>query len=166
MNVIKYDPFRELRGLQNEMNRIFTGITPVGTDREDMLNGAWIPKVDIFENKDHLTLEAELPGMNREDFELSFENNVLTLKGERRFEKKAENDNYHRVERSYGSFTRSFTLPQTVTAEGAKAEFNNGILNVSLPKREETKARKIEVTGADSQPAAIDAGNSAKTAGA
>ena len=94
-------------------------------------------------------LEAELPGMNRDDFELSFENNVLTLKGERRFEKKTENDNYHRVERSYGAFTRSFTLPQTVTAEGAKAEFENGILHVSLPKREETKARKIEIIGVD-----------------
>ena len=146
------------------MNRIFTGITPVGTDREDMLNGAWIPKVDIFENKDHLTLEAELPGMNREDFELSFENNVLTLKGERRFEKKADNDNYHRVERSYGAFTRSFTLPQTVTPEGAKAEFNNGILHVSLPKREETKARKIDVIGGDAAPKTIEAHNKAKTA--
>ena len=77
------------------------------------------PERDIFENKENLVLEAELPGMNREDFELSVENNVLTLQGERKFEKKTEGDNYHRVERSYGSFTRSFTLPQTVTAEGA-----------------------------------------------
>ena len=159
MNVVKYDPFRELRSLQDEMNRIFSGVAPAG--REDMLNGAWSPKVDIFENKDSLVLEAELPGMNRDDFELSFENNVLTLKGERRFEKKTENDNYHRVERSYGAFTRSFTLPQTVTAEGAKAEFDNGMLHVSLPKREETKARKIEVIGVNAKPKTIEAAKKA-----
>jgi HSP20 family protein len=98
--------------------------------------------------------------MKRDDFEISIENNVITLRGERKFEKKTEGDNYHRVERSYGNFTRSFTLPQTVTAEGAKAEFENGILRVSLPKREETKARKIEVTGASSEPKTIDTGKS------
>ena len=166
MNVVRYDPFRELRGLQNEMNRIFTGYAPGAGNREEMLNGGWSPRVDIFENKDHLVLEAELPGLNREDFELSFENNMLTLKGESKFERKTDNDNYHRIERSYGAFTRSFTLPQTVTAEGAVAEFKNGILHVSLPKREETKARKIEVTGGDAVPKTIDANNTAKTAGA
>src|SRR6185369_3946608 len=85
--------------------------------------------------------------MKREDFELSVENNVITLRGERQFEKKEDSDNYHRVERSYGSFTRSFTLPQTVSAEGATAEYKNGVLRVTLPKREETKARRIEVSG-------------------
>jgi HSP20 family protein len=163
MNVVKYDPFRELRSLQDEMTRLFAG---GGIGREEMLNGAWSPKVDIFENKDNLVLEAELPGMNREDFELSFENNVISLKGERQFEKKSEGDNYHRVERSYGEFTRSFTLPQTVTAEGATAEFNNGILRVSLPKREETKARKIEITGGNAEPRTIEAHDQSQTAGA
>ena len=94
--------------------------------------------------------------MNREDFELSVENNVITLRGERQFEKKEDSDNYHRVERSYGSFTRSFTLPQTVSAEGATAEYSNGVLRVTLPKREETKARRIEISGEG-------AGTSAKT---
>jgi len=161
MNVVKYDPFRDLRTLQDEMNRIFTGITPVGSTREEMLNGAWSPKVDIFENDDALVLEADLPGMNRDDFELIFEDNVITLKGERKFEKKAEGDNYQRIERSYGAFTRSFTLPLTVTAEGAKAEFSNGILHVSLPKREETKARKIEVISVDAEPKTIEASKKA-----
>jgi HSP20 family protein len=164
MNIVRYDPFRELRSLQDEMTRLFTGVAPAGAGREDMMNGAWSPRVDIFENKDHLVLEAELPGMNRDDFELSFENNVLTLSGERKFEKKTDEGNYHRVERSYGSFTRSFTLPQTVTADGAKAEFNNGVLHVSLPKREETKARKIEIAGGDTQPKTIEAENKSKTA--
>ncbi|MBK6587293.1 MAG: Hsp20/alpha crystallin family protein [Acidobacteria bacterium] len=166
MNVVKYDPFRELRSLQDEMTRLFTGVVPANVSREDMLNGSWSPRVDIFENKDHLVLEAELPGMNKDDFELSFENNVLTLSGERKFEKKTEGENYHRVERAYGSFTRSFTLPQTLTAEGAQAEFNNGILSVSLPKREDTKARKIEVIGSAGTPKTIDTDNKAKTAGA
>jgi len=103
--------------------------------------------VDIYENKDQIVLEAELPGMNREDFDLSVENNVLTLRGERHFEKKDETDNYHRVERSYGSFLRSFTLPTSVSGEGAIADYRNGVLRVTLPKREETKARRIEVNG-------------------
>ncbi len=150
MNVVKYDPFRELRNLQDEMTRLFTGSRPASFNREEMTHGAWAPSVDIFEDKDRLILEAELPGMNREDFEISVENNVITLSGERKFEKKTEGDNYHRIERSYGSFTRSFTLPQTVTADGATADFENGVLRVALPKREETKARKIEITGTGS----------------
>ena len=91
-------------------------------------------------------LEAELPGMNREDFDLTVENNVITLRGERQFEKKDETDNYHRVESSYGTFTRSFTLPKPFLPRSATAEYNNGVLRVTLPKREETKARRIEVT--------------------
>ena len=155
MNIVRYDPFREIRTLQNEMNRLFSGAT---TGRDDSLNGEWMPKVDVFETKDQLVLEAELPGMKREDFELSFENNVLTLRGERKFEKTDDTDNYHRVERSYGTFLRSFTLPATVSADGAKAEFNNGVLRVGLPRREETKARKIEITGGDAAPKTIEAG--------
>lgn len=156
MNIAKYDPFRELRGLQDEMTRLFTGALPAQISREEMLNGSWMPSVDIFENKENLILEADLPGMTRDDFDLTIENNVITLKGERRFEKKAEGDNYHRVERAYGSFTRSFTLPQTVKAEGATADFKNGILLVTLPKREESKARRIEISANDAQSEAIE----------
>lgn len=161
---MRYDPFRELRGLHDEMNRLFTGVVPAAIDREDFLRGAWSPNVDIFEDKDRLIVEAELPGMKRDEFELSVENNILTLKGERKFEKKTEEDNYHRIERSYGSFVRSFTLPQTVTADGATADFDNGILRVSLPKREETKARKIEITGSGSTAKAIEAEGKTTTA--
>ena len=158
MNIIKYDPFRELRSLQDEMTRLFVGAVPRGAGREELAGGSWAPGVDIYEDKDRLVLEADLPGMDREDFDISVENNVITLKGERKFENKVEGDNYHRIERSYGSFTRSFTLPQSVTAEGATADFENGILRVSLPKREETKARKIEISGAGkSAPKTIEA---------
>lgn len=147
MTVVRYDPFRDLRTLQEEVNRLFsTNLTRAFGD-EGIGRGAWAPSVDIYENKDQIVLEAELPGMKQEDFDLSIENNVITLRGERKFEKTDETDNYHRVERSYGAFTRSFTLPQTVSAEGATAEYNNGVLRVTLPKREEVKARRIQITG-------------------
>ena len=160
MSIVRYDPFRDIRTLQDEVNRLFSSNLTRFFNDEGIARGAWSPNVDIFENKDQIVIEAELPGMNREDFDLSVENNVLTLYGERRFEKKDEGDNYHRVERSYGSFSRSFTLPQSVSAEGANAEFRNGVLRVSLPKREEVKARKIEIksdTASESKPKTIEA---------
>lgn len=166
MNVVKYDPFRELKSLQDEMTRLFSGNMPGSFNREEMLNGAWSPRVDIYEDKDRLILEAELPGMKREDFDISVENNVITLKGERKFEKKSEGNNYHRVERSYGSFTRSFTLPQTVKAEGATADFDNGVLHISLPKREETRARRIEVAVGSTETKAIEMESKAESASA
>lgn len=147
MTITRYDPFRDLRNLQEEVNRLFTGNIGRTYDDEGIARGSWQPSVDIYENKDHIVLEAELPGMNREEFDLSIENNVITLRGERRFEKRDDTDNYHRVERAYGSFTRSFTLPNSVSAEGANAEYRNGVLRVTIPKRAETKARRIEVQG-------------------
>jgi len=151
MGIIRYDPFRDLRNLQEEVNRLFSNNISRDFGDEGIARGAWNPSVDIYENKDQIVLEAELPGMNREDFDLTVENNVITLRGERRFEKRDESDNYHRVERSYGSFSRSFTLPQTVSGEGATAEYKNGVLRVTLPKREEVKARRIEVAGEGSE---------------
>lgn len=160
MLITKYDPFREFRGLQRDMSRMLGDkfLSGIG---EEAFGTAWNPKIDIYENADSMVLEAELPGMKREDFELSFEDNVLTLKGERKFEKKTEEENYHRIERAYGEFSRSFTLPHTVTVEDAKAEFSNGILKVTLKKREETKARKIEVTGGDADVKTIEQAKSA-----
>src|SRR4051794_10134664 len=110
-NLVTYDPFKELRSLQRDVNRLFGANLDRGSE---MMSGAWNPSVDISENKDGIMLEIELPGMTPDDVNISIENNVLTVSGERKFEKKQENDNYHRVERSYGSFTRSFTLPPTV----------------------------------------------------
>ena len=157
MSITRYDPFRDLRTLQEEVNRLFTGSVPRSFDDEGIARGAWSPSVDIYENKEQIVLEAELPGMKRDDFDLSIENNVITLRGQRQFEKKDESDNYHRVERAYGSFARSFTLPNTVSAEGANAEYKNGVLRVTLPKREETKARRIEVKGEGEAPRTIEA---------
>lgn len=157
MSLIKYDPFRELRSLQDEMNRLFMTSMPRGFGQEDLASGGWAPNVDIYESENEIVLEAELPGMKRDDFEVSIENNTITLKGERSFEKKDERDNYHRVERAYGSFTRSFSLPRSVSADGTIADFKDGILRVSLPKKEEAKARKIKVSGDDTEAKAINA---------
>src|SRR5215203_396466 len=167
MNMITYDPFRELRTLQDEVNRVFS--SSFGRSGESgMMRGAWNPSVDIFENKDQIVLEAELPGLKPEDVNISIENNVLTIHGERKFEKKDENDNFHRVERSYGSFTRSFTLPSTVQSENANAEFENGVLRLTLAKREEAKPRRIEIKagGAGAQTKTIDTEVKASNAGA
>lgn len=147
MNIVKYDPFRELRGLQDEVNRLFSLSFPRSSNQEDIVRGAWSPSVDIFEGKDEIVLEAELPGMKIEEVDVSIENNTITIRGERRFEKTDESDNYHRVERSYGTFTRSFTLPRNVSSDEAKADYQNGILRVTLPKKEEAKTRKIEIKG-------------------
>ena len=122
MSIVRYDPFRDLRTLQEEVNRLFKGNLGRTFDDEGIARGSWSPSVDIYENKDQIVLEAELPGMKREDFDVSVENNVITLRGERQFEKGDDSDNYHLVERAYGSFTRSFTLPNTVSTEGATAE--------------------------------------------
>ncbi|RMF99863.1 MAG: Hsp20/alpha crystallin family protein [Acidobacteria bacterium] len=143
MNIMRYDPFREIRSLQEEMNRILSNFSRGFED--DLMSGAWTPSVDIFENKDQVVLEAELPGMKPEDVNISIENNVLTIQGERKFEKKEEGDNYHRIERRYGSFTRSFTLPPTVDTEKITAEFDNGVLRLTIAKREEAKPRRIEI---------------------
>ncbi|MEW6362185.1 MAG: Hsp20/alpha crystallin family protein [Pyrinomonadaceae bacterium] len=147
MNLVTYDPFRELRALQDEVNRVFSS-TFSRSGETELMRGAWSPNVDIFENKDQIVLEAELPGMKPEDVDISIENNVLTIHGERKFEKKDEGDNYHRIERSYGSFTRSFTLPPTVSSENVEATFENGILRLTLAKREEAKPKRIEIKAA------------------
>src|SRR5207244_13508869 len=132
MSIVRYDPFRDLRTLQEEVNRLFTGNVPRAFDDEGIARGSWSPNVDIYENKEQIVLEAELPGMKREDFDLSVENNVITLRGDRHFEKKDESDNYHRVERAYGGFLRSFTLPNSVSGEGATDEYHSGSFAVCI----------------------------------
>jgi HSP20 family protein len=147
MSKVNFGPSHDLRSLQNEVNRLFSSNMSSAFADEGIARGTWNPTVDIYENKDRIVIEADLPGMNREDIHLTFGNNVLTLSGERRFEKKDEADNYHRVERSYGTFTRSFAVQQTDSIEGVTAGYDNGILRIDLPKREEIKARRIEIVG-------------------
>ena len=144
---VRRDPFSEFGGLAktlNDLNRAFNVGFPRFSD-EGLVNGSWSPTVDVYEDQNGIVLEADLPGMKPGDFELAIENNVLTLKGERKFEKKTEEGNYHRVERSYGSFTRTFTLPSNVDVNNVGADFKEGVLKVTLPRREETKPRQIQV---------------------
>lgn len=144
---VRRDPFNEFGSFAktiNDLNRAFTAGFPRFSD-EGLVKGNWNPTVDVYEDQNGIVLEADLPGVKAGEFELAIENNVLTLKGERKFEKKTEDGNYHRVERSYGSFTRSFTLPSTVDVNNVGADFKDGILKVTLPRREETKPRQIQV---------------------
>lgn len=148
MNLVTWDPYRELSTLQDRVNRIFSGGSPVRRDRdEEMSVGAWIPPVDIVEEKERILLTAELPGFQEKDIEVQMEGGVLTLRGERKSETESEGRTFHRMERSYGQFVRSFTLPNNVDRENIKAHFNNGLLQIELPKREEAKPRQIKITG-------------------
>lgn len=151
--VRRYDPFRELAGLQERMNRIFDD-TLSGTSRRDdeALAPAWTPPVDVLEKKDRIVLTAELPGFTEEQIRLRFEDGVLTLDGERRFEKEVDEARYHCVERSYGRFSRSFRLPANVDEEGISATFVNGLLVVELPKREEARPKSIRITSGPARP--------------
>ena len=145
--MIKRDPFSEIRNIQEDFGRIFSSALPrIFSGEEGLFEGRWAPVVDIYEDQDSITLEADLPGLKPGDFNLSIENYRLTLSGERKFEKENKGDNWRRVERGYGSFTRSFTLPSTVNVDGVNAEYKDGVLRVTLPKREEVKARQIQVS--------------------
>ena len=150
VDLVTWDPYREFRSLADRFNRAFTG-TPARRD-EEMSLGSWLPPVDIAEDNDRLVLTAELPGFKKDEIDVQLEGGVLTLRGERKFEQEKDGRNYHRVERSYGQFVRSFTLPNNVDRDSVKATFSNGLLELSLPKREEAKPRQIPISaGADTR---------------
>ncbi len=137
----RWDPFRDLLRIQEEMNRAFDDRLAFRSS-ESM---GWTPACDIYEDGDEVVVRAELAGVEPKDVDIRFENGVLTLKGERKLEKEEKRENYHRVELSYGTFTRSFALPGTVDAEKIRAEAKNGVLVIHLQKRAEAKPRSIQV---------------------
>lgn len=146
MAIVRFDPFRELSLMQDRMNRMFGDFYGRRLDDDVMSRGDWVPAVDIYENDKHeIVIRAEMPGMKREDIELRVENNTLTLRGERKREAEVRDEQYHRVERAYGAFVRSFSLPSTVDAGHVSAEYKDGVLSVTLPLREEAKPRQIPV---------------------
>lgn len=135
------------RTLRSEMDRLFDdffGLQPAR--RENGAAALWSPSVDVSETPDNFIVRAELPGMQREDIDLEVENNVLVIRGERKFEKQSDSESFHFTERSYGSFFRSFTLPKNVDSESITAEYKDGMLTVTLPKREEVKPKKVEIS--------------------
>jgi HSP20 family protein len=148
MPIVRWEPFRDLVSLQGRMNRLFDesfrGIDRGGAE-EDWAQGAWSPAVDIYEKDGNIVLKAELPGIEPKDVDVRVENNILSLRGERRFDQEVEKEKYQRVERSYGTFTRSFTLPNVVDTEKIKAEFKDGVLRMTLPKKEEAKPKQITI---------------------
>ena len=138
--------FRELMTLQDRMNRLFEDSLPRLHGPEDQeFFGAWAPAVDILENEQAIVLKADLPDINPNDVEIRVENNILYLKGERKMEKEVKKEQYHRVERSYGSFSRSFALPHSVASDKISAEYKKGVLEISMPKREESKPKQIKI---------------------
>jgi HSP20 family protein len=142
--MVRWDPFRELTLLNERLNRVF-GDVERRTD-DVMSRGAWLPPVDIFaDGRQALVINAELPGLDRGDIELTIENNTLTLKGEKKHAADVQDEQYHRVERAYGTFSRTFALPPTVDSAKVAAEFKNGVLTVRLPLREEAKPKQIKV---------------------
>jgi HSP20 family protein len=148
MTLIPWDPFRELAQLQDRLNRVYTDTYGRGRTSDESLltSGTWTPLVDIYENGNHeLVLKAELPDMSREDIELTVDAGTLTIKGEKKLSGEVSHDQFHRIERRYGTFSRSFSLPQTVDAAKVAAEYKNGVLTVRLPLREEARPRQIKV---------------------
>jgi HSP20 family protein len=144
MAIVRVDPLREFAAIQERMNRLF-GNAYV-RDEDTSFRGNWVPAVDIFETENHdLVVRAELPGMSREDIEVSVENSTLVLKGEKKLDAEVKEENYRRIERTYGTFHRSFTLPNTVDTAKVSADFKHGVLTVKLPFREEAKPRTISV---------------------
>ena len=146
MALLRWDPFREMASLQERMNRIFSDFrvrSPLG--EEEINQGAWAPPVDIYETAESIVLEAELPGITKDGIVVEVKDNTLTLKGDKKFEREVKEENYHRVERSYGAFQRVFTLPSTVQQDRVKAKFKDGILEITLPKVEEAKPKQIKV---------------------
>lgn len=149
MTIVRWEPLRELGSLQNEMNRLFNTVfdTPAPGNGGSTMR-RWVPSMDLVETDEHFVLRADLPGMSEEDIKIEFEDGTLTVSGERKSEHESKNEGYYRVERAFGSFSRSLTLPQGIDPEAVTASFDRGVLEVRVPKPEERKPRRIEIGGA------------------
>jgi HSP20 family protein len=144
MAIVRYNPLRELRAMQEQMSKLLD----MAWNREpgeEMKEGIWQPPVDIFEDKDEVVIKVELPGIDQKDIEIKIEENILTIRGERKHDDSVKKENYHRIERFYGSFQRTFTLPQNIDQNKIKAVCEKGVLSVTLPKVEEAKPKQIKV---------------------
>jgi HSP20 family protein len=151
MAITRWRPFRDFLTIQDEMNRLFDDFFgrsagSIGPATRTEWEEAWSPSVDVSETKDNVIVNAEIPGMSKEDVKVTVQDNILTLSGEKKQEKEEKNGSYHRIERSYGSFRRSFTLPTFVQADKVKAAYKDGILKITLPKTEEVKSKEIPIS--------------------
>ena len=155
----RWEPFRASSTLHDQLNRVFTDLLDRSTSRESNLT-TWAPAADIYETEHELVVKVDLPDVDPKELDIRVENNLLTIRGERKFESKVNESNYLRVERSYGSFARSFALANTVNAEAIKADYENGVLSLKIPKREEAKPKqiKVNVSAGQAASAAVGAG--------
>ena len=164
MAITRWDPFRDVLALQNRMNSLFQDFSRGQNEADTLAAAAFAPPVDVYEDEHKVVLKLEVPGMKQEDFDIRVENNTLTVSGERKFEKEEKEENFHRIERRYGSFYRAFTMPNSVNTENVKANYDAGVLKIELEKRAEAKpkqikvgvgsAKPIEASKAESKPAA------------
>ncbi len=146
----RWNPYRELNSLQSHLNRLFE--QQFGGRDESLTAGAFVPPVDVYEDEHSVQLKLEVPGIAEKDLDIRVENNTLTVSGERKFDKEEKEENFHRVERRYGSFTRSFSLPTTVNTEDIKADYEQGVLKIRLAKRQEAKPKQIKVNIGTAKP--------------
>ena len=145
MAITRWDPFREVQTLQNRVNSLFRDMNG---ENDPLAAAAFAPPVDIYEDEKKVVLKLEVPGIDEKDLDVRMENHTLTVKGERKFEKEEKEENFHRIERRYGSFFRAFTLPSTVDAEHIKADYHSGVLKLELTKKPEAQPKQIKVNAA------------------
>lgn len=144
MNTLsRWEPFRGISSLQEQVNRLFEN--RFASCAEEQTLTAWAPAVDVYETENELVIKADLPEISEKELDVRVENNMLTIRGERKFEQKVKEENYLRMERAYGSFSRSFSLPNTVNTEAVKAEYKEGVLTLTLPKRAELKPKQVKI---------------------
>ena len=157
MAIVRWEPFRELASLQSEMNRLFNSAFDVPTGGNGGTDRRWMPAMDLLETDDQFVLRADLPGMSEDDVKIEVEDGTLTISGERKAEHETKQEGYYRVERAYGTFSRSLTLPRGVDPAAVTANFDRGVLEVRIPKPEERKPRRIEIgTGAGQEQKTIE----------
>jgi HSP20 family protein len=157
-----WDPFREVNSLQRRLNSLFEDYGRQQGDNSALSMASFVPAVDIYEDEHKVSLKLEIPGVRQEELDVQVENNLLTVRGERKFDKEEKEENFHRIERRYGSFSRSFTLPSTIDTNSVKAAYENGVLRIDLAKKAETKPRQIKVNVTGAGPAAPEQIEAAK----
>jgi HSP20 family protein len=146
MTIVRWDPYRDVLALQNRMNSLFQDFSRNSAgDNEPVTTAGFVPPVDIYEDEQHLVLKLEIPGIKQEDLDVRMENNTLSVRGERSFQTEGKEENFHRVERRYGSFYRAFTVPNTIDPNSIKADYDAGILRVELQKKPESKPKQIKI---------------------
>jgi HSP20 family protein len=161
MAIVRWEPLREFSTLQNEMNRLFNTVFDAPSPANGGTMRRWMPAMDLVETQDHFVLRADLPGLSEEDVTIEVEDRVLTVSGERKAEHESSKEGYHRVERAFGSFSRSLTLPEGIDPEAVAASFDRGVLEVRIPKPEERKPRKISIGVGNTPPKTIESDSTA-----